>query len=86
MKETVGLDEILPGECAVVTELKNEAAMRRRLRDLGLVEGSFVECVGKSPLGDPSAYLCRGAVIALRGCDAKEIRVKRSRGRGRTWD
>ena len=43
--------------------------MRRRLQDIGLIEGTVVECVGKSPLGDPCAYVIRGAVIALRSED-----------------
>ena len=86
MREPVGLDEIAPGECAVVLDLQNEATMRRRLRDLGLTEGGLVECLGRSPLGDPAAYLIRGAVIAIRKIDAKQIRVFRLKRRGSTWD
>lgn len=80
MREPIGLDEITPGERAVVYDLQNETAMRRRLRDLGLVEGSEIKCLGRSPLGDPSAYLIRGAVIAIRDADARAVwvvRVKR---------
>lgn len=47
--------------------------MRRRLQDLGMVPGAFVECVGISPLGDPAAYRIRGAVIALRRRDAQAV-------------
>lgn len=41
-------------------------SLRRRLIDIGLTPESIVECVGKSPSGDPKAFLIRGAVIALR--------------------
>ena len=46
-----------------------------RLRDLGLIENTRVVCLGRSPMGDPSAYLIRGTVIALRRCDCCGIRV-----------
>ena len=49
--------------------------MQRRLRDLGLIENTRVVCLGRSPMGDPSAYLIRGTVIALRQCDCRGIRV-----------
>ncbi len=77
MKEILRLDQIAPGECATVYELRHESQMRRRLSDIGLVEETVVQCVGRSPLGDPSAYLIRGAVIALRRTDAKEVLVVR---------
>ena len=50
--------------------------MRRRLQDIGLIEGTVVECLGKSPLGDPTAFLIRGAVIALRREDAGRVLVR----------
>ena len=83
MKELIRLCEIEPGACAVVRELKNDGPMRRRLCDLGLVEETIVECVGKSPAGDPAAYLIRGAVIAIRRADSAQILVERSDG---IWD
>lgn len=48
----------------------------QRLRDLGLVEGTRVKCVLKSPLGDPAAYRVKGAVIAVREQDAASIDVE----------
>lgn len=69
------LSELKQGQSAVVTGLTLCGHMRRRLLDIGLVEGTTVECVGISPLGDPSAFLIRGAVIALRKEDAGEISV-----------
>ena len=49
--------------------------MRRRLQDIGLIEGTEVECVQKSPAGDPVAYRIRGALIALRSEDSSNILV-----------
>lgn len=71
------LDRVHPGERARVQALKTAGAMRRRLLDIGLVEGTEVECVGRSPGGDPAAYLIRGAVIAIRDTDAAGVLVCR---------
>lgn len=67
------LNDIQPGEQAIVCSLKIPGSMRRRLLDIGLVEGTKVECLGKSPFGNPKAYLIRGAVIAIRNEDSKNI-------------
>lgn len=71
------LRELLKGEKGIVTGLTSEKAMKMRLRDIGLVEGTEVECLGKSPLGDPAAFLIRGAVIALRGEDACHVKIQK---------
>lgn len=63
------------GETVRVVSLLAEGRMRRRLADLGLIPGAEVTCLGRSPLGDPSAYLIRGAVIAIRRRDAMEVSV-----------
>lgn len=49
--------------------------MKRRLLDLGLVEDTRIACVGRSPGGDPAAYLIRGAVIAIRDADCSRVLV-----------
>lgn len=70
------LEKLCPGETATVLRLGLEGGMRRRLRDLGLAEGAQVRCLGRSPLGDPAAYLICGAAIALRRADARSIEVE----------
>jgi ferrous iron transport protein A len=70
------MNELRPGEHAVVREMHNSGPMRRRLRDLGLIEGTAVTCLGLSPLGDPAAYAVRGAAIALRDADSQTIEVE----------
>ena len=67
------LSDIRPGETATVSALRTEGSMRRRLLDIGLIENTDVECLGRSPAGDPSAYLIRGAVIAIRAADCRDI-------------
>ena len=67
--------ELQPGQSATVRSVCAPDGMQRRLRDLGLIENTRVVCLGRSPMGDPSAYLIRGTVIALRRCDCRGIRV-----------
>lgn len=65
------------GESAYVTQVCARPAMAQRLTDLGLIPGTRVTCLARSPAGDPSAYLIRGALIALRRADADGIRLAR---------
>lgn len=51
------------------------AGENRRLTDLGLIEGTRVKCLYKSPLRDPAAYEIRGAVVAIRRKDCREVLV-----------
>lgn len=73
MEREKTLRDLRPGQEAVVAALRSTGTMRRRLRDLGLIEGTKVRCLGVSPLGDPAAYAIRGAVIALRGEDSGQV-------------
>lgn len=49
-----------------------------RLMDIGMVPGAKIKCTMRSPLGDPSAYLIKGSIIALRKCDADIVTVETS--------
>ncbi len=69
------LSDLQPGQSAIVRSVCAPDGMQRRLRDLGLIEQTHVVCLGRSPMGDPSAYLIRGSVIALRRCNCRAIRV-----------
>ena len=77
MYETLCLSALAEGESAYVTEISAGPAMDRRLADLGLVRGTRVTCMLRSPAGDPRAYLIRGALIALRRADADGIWLER---------
>ena len=67
------------GARAQVATLCADEGMRRRLLDLGMVAGTPITCLQRCPAGDPTAYLIRGAVIALRRRDAGEILVRQGR-------
>ena len=78
-KETT-LSALHPGERGRVRSLRIAGPMRLRLRELGLVEGAELCCLGRSPLGDPAAYSLCGAVLALRDRDGSRILVERTEG------
>ena len=73
---TVTLNTLPRGGSAVVSSLTTSGAMRRRLMDIGLTPGTRVQALFHSCSGDPTAYLIRGAVIALRSEDAQTILVQ----------
>lgn len=75
VKKMKTLNELKPGEACVINKILTNGDMRRRFMDIGLLENTKVSCVGVSPMGDPKAYLIRGAVIAIRSEDSKEIEI-----------
>ena len=69
------LSDLREGQRGQVVSLLTRDSMRRRLQDIGLIEGPEVDCVLKSPAGDPAAYQIRGALIALRREDSDQVMV-----------
>lgn len=78
MNPQICLNDMRPGQRAVVSELQSTGSMRRRLLDIGLIKDTTVECLGRSPGGDPAAFMVRGAVIAIRSEDCKDILIRTS--------
>ncbi len=72
------LADLLPGQQVRVIGIGRtlRGSQRRRLMDLGLVPGTVVEVELESAGGDPTAYIIRGASIALRRQQARSIRVE----------
>lgn len=70
------LSTLSVGERGRIVAVTNRGAIHRRLMDIGFTEGTRVECMGRSPLGDPTAYAVKGTVIALRREDAAGIYVE----------
>jgi len=65
------------GSTVQIFELTSTGLPRRRMLDLGLVPGTTIEILRKIALGDPIAYGIRGAMIALRKEESKQILVKK---------
>lgn len=70
------LNELKLHETGFIKELKCNAVVKRRLLDLGLIEGTKITPIFVSPSGDPTAFEVRGSVIAIRIEDTKLIFLK----------
>ena len=70
------LSDLKEGEKARVIRLQNGNEIKRRLQDIGVIPGTIIKCVLKSPLGDPVCYLIKGALIAIRNEDSDKITVE----------
>lgn len=75
INDPVALSEITVGSSCRISSVELGGLLRRRVLDLGIVPGTPVECVRRSPAGDPIAYKVRGTTIALRSHDASLIKV-----------
>ncbi len=69
------LDELAPGEAGVVVSVDTDAAIARRLMELGLVPGTRVEVVRRAPLGDPIELRLRQVHLSIRRSEAEHIHV-----------
>jgi ferrous iron transport protein A len=78
-KNCIPLNLLPIGNKAKVKTLISDGTIRRRMLDLGLISGTEVEALQKSPSGDPTAYYIRGAVIALRSEEANKIIVEENK-------
>jgi len=75
VKQVYCLSQLEPGQKATIKKFMAAENIQRRLLDIGLIEDTEVECLGRSPGGDPSAYMIRGAVIAIRSQDCCGIQI-----------
>ncbi|MDR0839205.1 MAG: ferrous iron transport protein A [Oscillospiraceae bacterium] len=69
------LAQLSPGETGVIADVGGP--MRARLLELGFIDGTAVTCTRRAARGGLSAYLVRGAVIALRRRDAGGVSICR---------
>ena len=73
MNDNITLCCLVPGGRAVVTGVNGRAEECRRLRGLGMTNGTQVECVLKR--NGIRAFLIKGTVIALRDSDSAKVRA-----------
>lgn len=76
-KDYIPLSLLPLGKSCRVKELNSKGLIRRRLLDLGLIKDTIISPLYKSPFGDPTAYLIRGTVIALRNEVTSDILVEK---------
>lgn len=73
--EGIRMCDLEEGTEGIVAELLTTGNLRRRLQDLGIVEGARVVPMLTAASGNPKAYEICSAVISVRRQNAKDIIV-----------
>lgn len=71
------LSDLRRGQKCVVLDFHNDnAALRRRLLDMGITKGVVIEVKKIAPLGDPIDIRLRGYELCIRKADMEGIDIK----------
>lgn len=71
------LDDLKPGEHAIIRAVRGEGALRLRLLDMGLIPRTKLIFRKVAPMGDPIEINIRGYELTLRVAEAKNIEVEK---------
>ena len=69
------LNELKIGQCARITSVGGEGALRQHFLDMGVIPGAEVTLVKLAPMGDPMELQIHGYELTLRVSDAGEITI-----------
>ena len=70
------LNELKPGQSAMITRILLPSALKKRLEPLELRIGAEIEMIRMAPLGDPVEINVRGYELSLRKEEAARIEVQ----------
>ena len=70
------LDQLKPGQLAVITRVDNEGQLAQRLMSLGLLEGTTVALLRRALGGDPIEIDVMGYALSLRRAEARQIEIE----------
>lgn len=72
----MNLSELPLNTVGVIDKLNCNGNIKRRMLDLGLISGTKIKPIFKSPSGDPVAYEIRKTLIAIRKEDSQYIMLQ----------
>lgn len=75
MPQTLVLRAMQANQSGTIARVSATGELGRRIRDMGLVPGTFVTIVGRAPLKDPVALRLKGFTLTLRNNEADMIEV-----------
>ena len=75
LKNTFSLDTVDLNKPVIVTDILCDNHSKRRFLDLGIIKGTLITPLFRSPFSDPTAYEINNTVIAIRKEDASLIKV-----------
>ncbi len=70
------LNDLKPGQTAVIASLSGAPALLQRLYEMGLFEGETLEFVATAPLGDPIEIRMGNTRLSLRKTEAAGIHIQ----------
>lgn len=70
------LNKLELNKTGYIKNLNCNDSVKRRLLDLGLINGTAITPIFVSPSGDPTAFEVRGSIIAIRVEDTRLIEIK----------
>jgi ferrous iron transport protein A len=71
----IPLRKMLSGQKGVISKVKANGELGRRIRDMGVVPGTPIQIQGRAPLKDPVAIRVRDFTLTLRNNEADHILV-----------
>jgi ferrous iron transport protein A len=72
----IPLSELKEGQKGRLLRPQKQGLFHRRLMEFGMIQGTEICCLGRSPLGSPMLFRLRGTVLALRKQDCKGLAVE----------
>ena len=69
------LNELKPGQAAVIETVGGEGALRQHFLDMGVIPGTEVTVIKLAPMGDPMELRIHGYELTLRLSEAEKIEI-----------
>lgn len=69
------LDKLKPGEKGIIESISGNSAIKRRIRDMGVTNGTLIEVVRVAPMGNPIEVKVKDYYLSLRKDEAADIVV-----------
>lgn len=72
----LSMRKLKENQSGIISAVKADGEMGRRIRDMGLVPGTHIKIQGRAPLYDPVALRVLGFTLTLRNNEADFIDVE----------
>ena len=69
------LDKLKPGEKGIIESISGNSAIKRRIRDMGVTNGTLIEVVRVAPMGNPIEVKVKDYYLSLRKDEAADVVV-----------
>lgn len=76
MEKELYLNNLKLNEQCRVIDILCDSHNKRRFLDLGIIKGTLIKPLFRSPFSDPTAYEINNTVIAIRNEDARMIKIE----------